>query len=262
MNLPFTIAIENPCNENWDQMQSHGCGRFCGVCETTVLDFTNFTDAEFIRFFQEKDEREPLCAKLTKRQLAMTIPPKLKPVVFWRPGRFAAASLFAALSFTPKAEAQAEPQLKTAVSSIFQAKPESALYEKLMVIKGTVHDHDNQPLAGAWLEVLNTPFNTTTDDKGRFMLELQEQDRGCVLVCTAAGRARQEIILQQPGNLNILMKEEYGYNIMGSVATPTAKPLQRKTPDPNLIKTLPGTTVQHKTFWQRITRPLHRTKKG
>ncbi|RYZ44616.1 MAG: hypothetical protein EOP49_26725, partial [Sphingobacteriales bacterium] len=187
---------------------------------------------------------------------------KLKPVLFWRPGRFAAASLMAALSFTSKADAQPELQLKKPASSIFQAKPESALYEKLMVITGTVYGPYDIPLRGARIEVQNTVYATTTDEQGHFTLELQEQDRGCVLICTASGSVRQEIILQQPGNLNIVMKDEPGAKMQGDLITVTAGEVGRKPLTPHAAVSSPTAYVKHKTLWQRITRPFRRTRKA
>jgi hypothetical protein len=40
------ISIPSPCSENWDEMESAGCNRFCGACSETIHDLAELTAQE------------------------------------------------------------------------------------------------------------------------------------------------------------------------------------------------------------------------
>jgi hypothetical protein len=56
------IHIENPCKEKWNKMLPLEEGRFCGSCETAVIDFTNKSEEEILSYF-EKRKDEHFCGK-------------------------------------------------------------------------------------------------------------------------------------------------------------------------------------------------------
>ena len=49
--MSYSIAVPQPCVEDWDEMIPGGCGRFCAACEQMVVDFTTFSDEDFIAYF-------------------------------------------------------------------------------------------------------------------------------------------------------------------------------------------------------------------
>ena len=62
------ITIPNPCHENWNKMTEDEKGRFCGVCNKTVIDFTQMSEQEVEAFF--KKPAASLCGRFRKEQLA------------------------------------------------------------------------------------------------------------------------------------------------------------------------------------------------
>lgn len=50
MRPPITLAIPQPCHENWAAMTPTVSGRHCGACQKTVVDFTLKTDAEILAY--------------------------------------------------------------------------------------------------------------------------------------------------------------------------------------------------------------------
>ncbi|QES89342.1 hypothetical protein [Rhizosphaericola mali] len=64
----YQINIENPCEEQWDSMRKNDCGRFCQLCQKTVVDFTMMSDREIIQFIENhKDER--ICGRVANSDL-------------------------------------------------------------------------------------------------------------------------------------------------------------------------------------------------
>lgn len=61
------ITIPKPCHENWDAMTPEDKGRFCAVCNQTVQDFTQETDAEINDFFAEHPQN--VCGNFKENQL-------------------------------------------------------------------------------------------------------------------------------------------------------------------------------------------------
>jgi len=64
------INIPNPCHENWVAMTPNEQGRFCGNCQKTVVDFTNFS-AEDIQKYFTKHYGQKVCGHFKKEQLAL-----------------------------------------------------------------------------------------------------------------------------------------------------------------------------------------------
>ena len=57
--LPI-IEIKKPCHENLNNMAPNSEGRFCGTCQTSVIDFTDKSPNEISDFFKN-NKREKLC---------------------------------------------------------------------------------------------------------------------------------------------------------------------------------------------------------
>lgn len=64
------INIPKPCHEDWNKMTQEEKGRFCGVCNKTVIDFTQMSEQEVEAFF--KKPAVSLCGRFRKEQLKNT----------------------------------------------------------------------------------------------------------------------------------------------------------------------------------------------
>jgi hypothetical protein len=62
------IHIPEPCHENWGSMTPNEQGRFCGSCQKTVVDFTNFS-AEDIQNYFTKHYGQKVCGRFKQQQL-------------------------------------------------------------------------------------------------------------------------------------------------------------------------------------------------
>ena len=68
MKPKLKITIPEPCNENWDKMTPDAAGRFCLVCNKSVIDFTNKLPDEIQHFFKNNKDQE-ICGRFKKSQL-------------------------------------------------------------------------------------------------------------------------------------------------------------------------------------------------
>jgi len=60
------INLENPCSEDWDDMENDILGRYCTKCSKTVHDFTTSSPQEII---QKISSDNKLCGRFTSDQL-------------------------------------------------------------------------------------------------------------------------------------------------------------------------------------------------
>lgn len=75
MNQP-TLTIPKPCHENWEGMTPEDKGRFCGMCQKTVVDFTEMPPSEIGQFFEEH-RGQKICGRFRDDQLAQPKEPLL-----------------------------------------------------------------------------------------------------------------------------------------------------------------------------------------
>ena len=62
------LQIENPCHENWNNMQACSEGKFCSACYKTVIDFTRKRGDEIISTL-EKNKGAEICGRFKAIQL-------------------------------------------------------------------------------------------------------------------------------------------------------------------------------------------------
>ena len=73
------IKIGFSCSQNFEDMQSNIRGKHCNECNKTVIDFTTYSNAEIIQFF-EKDKRKT-CGRFSEKQLKLiALEQQIKPI--------------------------------------------------------------------------------------------------------------------------------------------------------------------------------------
>lgn len=63
------VSIPKPCHENWNDMTPESQGAFCKVCSKVVVDFSNMSDEEVLRYFENK-KQEKTCGRFRLSQLS------------------------------------------------------------------------------------------------------------------------------------------------------------------------------------------------
>lgn len=76
----FKINIPEHCNENWNKMTPDETGRFCVVCNKSVIDFTSKLPHEIQRFFS-KNQNRTICGRFKNSQLD-TVSVKIPSILY------------------------------------------------------------------------------------------------------------------------------------------------------------------------------------
>lgn len=70
----FQIQIPKPCDANWNEMTPNEQGKFCSLCDKTVVDFTKMSDEEIKHFFKIKKKEERVCGHFYASQVVVPVP--------------------------------------------------------------------------------------------------------------------------------------------------------------------------------------------
>lgn len=171
------FQVPEPCSENWNKMHSLPGGRFCDNCEKTVVDFSEMTDNELVRYFQENDHK--LCGRFRPDQLDKEIELPRVPTSMqkWKSVATIAAGLLAWNSTSAQTPVPPEN-----ISIVDKTKTQKGVKSKEIKnnttfsknkLKGIVKDEKGGTLLGANI-LLEKNRGTTTDIDGKFELEIPE----------------------------------------------------------------------------------------
>ncbi|MBC6612375.1 carboxypeptidase-like regulatory domain-containing protein [Hymenobacter sp. BT507] len=167
-----TITIPTPCHESWQHMTPTAQGRHCAACQTVVVDFTQFSDAELLAYLGQ-GAGQATCGRFRAGQLGRPLRPALatNTVSRWRAWLAAAVAVWGLREVAvPAVRAQVpveqrEPNIGTiSLTMGLVAQPP-------VVVRGVVLDSVSQePLPGITVLLTGTEIGTTSDIEGKFEL--------------------------------------------------------------------------------------------
>ncbi|MBW3128137.1 carboxypeptidase-like regulatory domain-containing protein [Hymenobacter profundi] len=232
-----TITIPTPCHENWQQMTPTAQGRHCAACQTVVVDFTQFTDAELLAYLSQRTG-QPTCGRFRAGQLGRPLRPTVAATAVsrWRAWLAAAVAVWSLREVAaPAVRAQAPTEQREQTVSTSDT----------LFFRGRVrHVGSADVIPGAIILLQKTSLTTTADSTGYFELRIPPgtQLSSEVLVVSALGYKSGLFSAIPNKSLNIALEadiEVVRTIIMGmipSYSTPTHSP----------------------SLWQRVTRPFRR----
>lgn len=169
------INIPKPCQEDWNEMQANGDGKYCKHCSKTVIDFTNWNDTDLYHYLNNhKNER--ICGHVSSTQInrAISLPQQPSTKLY----RIAIALGFTVLMInTPQSNvfAKAPFAVENNITNIGQEdKNETG---DSIVIRGKVLDEKGEPMISAIVMVMNDSSiigGEATDYDGKFEIVLKE----------------------------------------------------------------------------------------
>jgi hypothetical protein len=191
--LISNLSIPEPCPENWENMRQTQKGKFCDLCSKEVIDFTKWTDAEIIQYFENMqasatNKSGKTCGRLSTQQVE-----RINQILqnhtsqqanLWRIFAWAfsasALSSIVALQNVNAAEKPVNQELIRAISNEIENKNINleSLEDTLRqpwVISGTVKNISNSiPFISTVISVKGTNLATVTDFNGNYELDLSK----------------------------------------------------------------------------------------
>jgi CarboxypepD_reg-like domain len=166
----LTVAIPQPCRENWQAMTPAAQGRHCAACDKVVVDFTRMTDAEVVAYLSRPSG--PSCGRFRAEQLGRPLRATAEAPASRR--WLAAALALLGLGVAGPAAAQtrsAAPQEQRVLLRKTVAPVALAPMLPPVVVRGRAVDQENgQPLPGVTISVPGTTLATATAADGTFEL--------------------------------------------------------------------------------------------
>lgn len=165
MSRSVQIRIPRPCHENWENMTAQERGRFCGVCQTTVVDFSKMTDKEMLDYFSNTGQK--ICGRFSGNQLnrEITIPRnnwRFSWTYIWK-------LLLATVLLTESCTEEVQGKV------IVDEEPTAILQQE--ELEGYILDSTSgAPVAGASIRMVDYGRVVLTDSTGRFTLIAQSGD--------------------------------------------------------------------------------------
>jgi hypothetical protein len=200
----INISIENPCQENWDEMQPDQAGtrRFCANCRKNVVDFTLMSDRQIVDFFK-KPSNQSACGRFLSDQLERDIilPNKRKPWFKYFFQIFIPAFFASSAPGQPSKEPFAIESVKSRIEPDCRSDDRESLISQ--IISGTVTDETGDWIAGASIKKKGTRTGVAADNQGDFKFLVSIGD---ILIVSGAGISTKEVQVQSFDKLTITVE--------------------------------------------------------
>ncbi|MCG8801765.1 carboxypeptidase-like regulatory domain-containing protein [Tenacibaculum finnmarkense] len=193
MKNQFSLEINTPCSEKFNEFKSTKLGDFCNSCNKEVIDFTKMTAQEISYYFNNNTSKNT-CGQFNQKQLTTynEKPIRRKKYGFLATLGLAVLSLF---SFnTTQAQEGNTPIDKNNIDLNNQ--------EKDILVKGVVSD-ESWPLPGTSVFLEGTDIGTETDFDGNFTFP-KLLKKGDVLIFSFVGMDTKKVIIQNNNSVNTL----------------------------------------------------------
>lgn len=216
MKSQLQLNVPKPCKEKFESFEPRPEGAFCGSCQTTVVDFSSYSDSEIQEFFAQATKK--VCGRFKATQLKTYQLHRKPETSYW--GLRAAVLTIPLLSVIPFTDVQA--QVSNAVVSFEQdstlREPEIEATKKEQV-KGRIKDQnsgENIPFAN--VVVFGQNRGAVSDINGFFTLD--SIALGDVIEFSFVGFKKQRLRVLSYEFLEVVLEEE---SLMGDVVIITGE---------------------------------------
>lgn len=200
----YTILVSEPCSEDWNSMIAVEKGRFCAVCEKTVVDFSLYTKDELIRYIKKEGK---LCGRVPSKYIETELIDPISSKGVKLNGIIATAINLLVLTTATSMSGQDKNKTEQmADREEFDHIPQEKHFKRLVV--GSVVDEEGLPLPGASVILVGRACGVGTDLNGAFTLEVPRELERVKLVFQFIGMEDCYVEItnfEEP--LNIVMKD-------------------------------------------------------
>lgn len=174
---PVRLALPHSCSESLQNMNKTAGGYFCPACETEVVDYRDFSDADMLASLQIRAGKS--CGIFREDQINRQIYPAGERTCTSFAHTWKALSLLAGLSLSPKAgELIAQTPQKIAVTEAGKPNIKNQIRpadKPVRYLAGTVRSgHDDMPIKNVRVRFEEGGKSVRTDKNGRFKIILPE----------------------------------------------------------------------------------------
>ena len=156
-----SLSIPTPCAQPWAAMRPTADGRHCGACQTEVVDFTRFSEAEILAYLARRGGR-PVCVLANASQVVPASASR------WRQWLLAGLAL---LGWHPVTSCATKPPQQLPAQATAAAAGPADAESRQVIIRGQVLDGSGKTAVPQVSVFINdTPFGAVTDAEGRFEL--------------------------------------------------------------------------------------------
>jgi hypothetical protein len=172
---PLKIAIPNACNQNYMAMDHKADGKFCSNCSNIIIDFSEMTDVELIRYFKKYPATH--CGRFHVSQLSRKI-----ETISIRNNLFSYFSKIAAglVALSTLKFSSAKANYKNVNSISWQQNKNKKVqntYTDTATISGIITNNKMEPLQNVAIS-FNGVQVATTDKNGHYSFTLKEAKEG------------------------------------------------------------------------------------
>lgn len=188
MKNQFSLEINQPCLENFNDFTPTKGGGFCNSCTKEVIDFTKMTSQEIINYFKQNAGKN-ICGQFNNDQLKTYTETanEYKSYSFWKIFGLACLSLFTFNTIqAQKVTLNTETTNKNTITK-------SITQENSIIIKGVVSD-ESGPLPLVSILLQGTTIGTETDFDGEFEFP-KKLKKGDVLIFSYLGMENKKVII-------------------------------------------------------------------
>ncbi|PRD46160.1 carboxypeptidase-like regulatory domain-containing protein [Sphingobacterium haloxyli] len=162
----MSIKIPKPCTEKWSNMPPSERGRHCSVCQTEVVDFTNWDTEDIVRYIQNANKK--ICGRITP----VPFPDRHYANWLWKSKKYirVAAGLILSTVIGIKSAQATFKHNESIIDINYVIQIDS------ITIKGVVTDKQNNPLMDVPISI-NKQFLSSTNANGHFALKFAKENR-------------------------------------------------------------------------------------
>ncbi|MBC3759631.1 carboxypeptidase-like regulatory domain-containing protein [Hyunsoonleella sp. SJ7] len=171
MKTHFSISINSPCSERFNQFEKTVHGGFCNSCQKEIIDFRHMSDEQILDYLELKQGNTCGHFKSSQINRAMKTSNSSKFL------KVAAIAIFALFSLN---SIQAQDQNNTKTEQV-----------RSDLLTGVIQD-ESGPLAGASIVLKGTKIGVTADFEGKFKFP-KALKKGDILVVSYIGYEHQNI---------------------------------------------------------------------
>jgi len=247
---PLTIAIPDPCNENWDKMPRSGNGRFCNNCQKTIIDFSYLSDQELLNYFSKPGAAT--CGRFHHDQLNRKIVPLKHKERGWSKFYKVAAATLAFLSLKAADASASRKKVNTTISPLAARTPVQFSTGRITII-GVVRDQHGHVVENAEVH-FGDSLMCKTDKDGHFKFEIDIKDETqSTLIIFSYGRittARNYHPAMMSTSYDVMLSPSSDGGSYGTIGV-----ISRNV----VIQSMPETIIEFKTSEKTLTTDARRS---